>query len=87
MGSFGIIGPHAGYEADLLLKGTKPIGLFCTIKNLPVKALAQERTEQDIVMLDLAVSQSRLSKLVVEMPPQPFWSGRSGIAHFYCQKG
>ena len=60
-----IVGPHAGKEAVLLLRGIKPIGTFAVLEPAPgvnATVLQQKRTLQDISLLDNACQQNTLIK-------------------------
>lgn len=61
-----LIGPHDGYEAELLLAGVKPIGLCVDV--FPPEGVHQEETEimsgirNDILKLNIAVENGQLIK-------------------------
>ena len=66
LGEFPIVGPDGSYEADLLLAGAKPIGLFVDVRVPP--DIVQEITaplrkiREDIQRLEKAATEDRLRK-------------------------
>ena len=82
----GIIGPHGGYEEELLLAGAKPIGIFSE----PVYAGEYSKfnqlitpEKQQIARLDGAVARGDLIKRTIKSCPREHGTIRLG--HFYAQ--
>ncbi len=85
IGSLGIVGPHSGHEAELLLSKKKPIG-YLTVSTRPDELLSPDLKKEkgDLIRLDAAVSLGNLRKCIVVIPPS-LPSDYELTAHFYCQ--
>lgn len=80
----GIIGPHAGYEADLLISGAKPIGFVAFHdKDWPALTASDKKDQEDTIRLSEAVSRGLLRSCEVAVFDEnrtDFW-----LMRFYCQ--
>ncbi|MCP4371511.1 MAG: hypothetical protein GY797_25830 [Deltaproteobacteria bacterium] len=84
-----LIGPDDVYEAELLLHGVKPIGLFVDVIQPPDiiedYSPSMEKVRNDITNLDIAVSNGILSKQQFTFQGQ--LEGGFSVWNLYCQKG
>lgn len=81
-----LVGPHAGYEAELLLAGKKPVGLFVD-KTPPPEIIEDfsahmEKVRSDIRTLDKAVREGSLIKHSHSSIDQQRFTW---MWHYYCQ--
>jgi hypothetical protein len=83
------LGPHDGHEAELLMAGLKPAGVFAfplRRKGVEQTFALQERIKQvkaDIIALDEYVESSRLCKVSFSTIPEPYKSTTE--FHIYAQ--
>jgi hypothetical protein len=85
--SFPIIAPHKGYEAELILAGVKPFGLFTVFDIDDLSDPVEKRNRRGIKQMQEAV---RLGKLFVVEIPVPEYLERqasSGQGYLFYQNG
>ncbi len=84
VGSFGLMAPYSGHEADLLLARKKPLAMFCVLNEEPGDTVTESdrKDRTDVTRLDHAVSEGRLCKIEVPIALAS-WNGRSAVMHLY----